>query len=320
VRDKRLRKFSLRVPVTLFVIVLVCALTLTALWNVILVEDYQTIREATADRAEFHWAYIALGSLLFLAVIVLSTILSVRLIRHVRWSQRQSGFVASVSHELNSPLTSIKLFAQTLRQESLTAADRASFVGKILFDVERLKRIIANILRAAEVDNRGAALPVALQTVDLRSYLEDYLEDARAVHGEKLAAALTAEDVFLEIDPMMFRQVLDNIVDNAVRYRGTGRAEISCRLHRRNGHAELDITDRGVGIAPDRLGRIFERFGGSDNPASGNRRGMGIGLFIVRSIVHGHGGTVSAASEGPGRGTRIVIALPIRQEHVEAAS
>ncbi|MEO1088783.1 MAG: histidine kinase dimerization/phospho-acceptor domain-containing protein, partial [Acidobacteriota bacterium] len=137
---RRYPQISLKGPVILFVIVLVLMLTLAVLWSAVLVHDYQLLRNV-AGEAPFHWTFIALGSLLFVTIIVLSSILSAQLFAQIRWRQRQSNFISSVSHELNSPLSSIRLFAQTLRQPDLALEDRLRFVSKIVTDVDRLHRL-----------------------------------------------------------------------------------------------------------------------------------------------------------------------------------
>jgi signal transduction histidine kinase len=264
------------------------------------------MREAVGQ-AEFHWFYSVLGSTLFVAIIVLASILGVQLLTSLRWSQRQANFVASVSHELNSPLTSIKLFAQTLQRDGVSDADRQRFVGKILDDAERLTRLIANILRAAEVDNRGDVVAVEPTEVDLAAYLRSYVEDAALVHAGRVELALgEVDEAWAELDPVVFRQVLDNLVDNAIRYRGDRAARVEFRLRRRHGDVELEAADQGIGIPPERLPRIFDRFyrvgeGGA---------GLGIGLSVVRAIVRSHGGTIGARSAGPGEGTVVWIRLP----------
>ena len=298
---------------------LVLVVTLMVLWNFVLVHDYNRLREL-AGGSTFHTTFIILGSALFLAITVLSTILGIRLISNLRWSQRQSNFLASVSHELNSPLSSIKLFAQTLRREALSPADRARFTGKILVDTERLSRIVANIVRAAEVDHRGEDLTVAPGEVDLMSYLRTYVDDAQAVHAGEVELTLSGEDACVEIDPLMFRQVLDNLVDNAIRYRAKAPASVKLRVVRDGEWTEIQVIDEGIGIAPERLERIFERFSRMDDgqPVKG-RRGMGIGLSIVRSIVQSHGGTVGARSAGLGKGSTMWIRLPeVRRAEVHA--
>jgi signal transduction histidine kinase len=312
VRERRFPYISIRGPVILLTVVLVLIITLTVLWNVVLARDYRLFRDLTASSDDFHTSFIALGSALFLAIIVLSVILGTQLIASVRWRQRQSRFLASVSHELNSPLSAIKLFAQTLRKESLTPEERSGFVGKIVFDVDRLAHMIANILRAAEFSHRGEELSILPSEVNLHAYLREYVSDAATVYSERVDLSLEAEEeVWVEIDPMMFRQVLDNLVDNAIRYRGNRPAKVRFLLTSHEDRVELDVSDEGVGIPAETLDDIFERFyriEGNEPPTG--RRGMGIGLNVVRSIVRGHGGSVVAYSDGPGQGALFRIRLP----------
>lgn len=313
---RRQQRFSIRGPVTLFVIVLVLIVTLTVLWNVILVQDYQKLRDM-AQEATLHWAWVFLGSALFVTIIVLSSILSAMLIGQIRWSQRQSNFISSVSHELNSPLSSIKLFAQTLRKSDLSTSDRLDFVDKILFDVERLHRLIANILRAAELDNRGDELQVVPQSVELGEYLRAYVRDARKLYpGAEITLDLPDdegpdEELDLRLDPVMFHQVLDNLVDNAVRYHDARRPVVRIGVRRDDGEVEVRIEDEGRGIDPVDLQSVFERFYRSQNRSGGRQKGTGIGLYVVRSIVEAHDGTVEAESPGTGRGTTMKVRLPV---------
>lgn len=309
--DRRYRRLSVRGPVALFVVVLALCVTLAVLWHVTLVNDYQKLRALTETEA-FHWPFMVLGSVLFLAIIILSSILGAQLIGHIRWSQRQSNLIASVSHELNSPLSSIKLFAQTLRRPDMEVADRLNFVEKILFDVARLQRLISNILRAAEVDNRGDVLPVVPQRVELKGYLADYVAAITAAGTrERLAVELEAEaECWARIDPLMFRQVLDNLIDNAIRYRGEAPARLEIRLSENLGAVEIRVRDHGIGVPASDLPNLFDRFYQAEPGTQGGRMGTGIGLFVVRSIVRAHGGQVEARSPGPGRGTEIRIRLP----------
>ena len=245
-RERRFKKPSVRQPAILITVVLVLAVTLTVLWNFVLAHDYAQLKKL-AGAATFHTWFIVLGSALFLAIIVLMTILGIQLIGNVRRSQRQSSFLASVSHELNSPLSSIKLFAQTLRQKDLSPENQASFAAKILVDTDRLSRIVANIVRAAEVDRVGEELTVAPTEVDLRVYLAEFVEDAKALYAGEVELTLTGDEAYVEIDPLMFRQVLDNLIDNALRYRGDKPARVTLRLE-----SHVEMIRRDLDLEPDR--------------------------------------------------------------------
>ncbi|MEE8142602.1 MAG: HAMP domain-containing sensor histidine kinase [Planctomycetota bacterium] len=311
-RERRYKSFSIRGPIILFVVVLVLIITLTVLWNVVLVHDYNKLRELAVQSGVLHWTLIALGSALFMAIIVLSCILVIRLINNIRWSQHQSDFIASVSHELNSPLSSIKLFAQTIRKDDLTAQDRRSFVDKIIMDVSRLTHLISNIVRAAEVDHRRGELQVVLQDVELHSYLGEYIAHCRPVAEDRLQVTLDGKpEHWVKLDRLMFQQVLDNLIDNAIRYCGQEPAKVLFRLGSNNGTVELQIVDQGIGIPKSELAKVFDRFYRVErrNPEE-NRKGMGIGLNVVRTILHSHGASVEARSQGTGQGTEIWMRLP----------
>jgi len=141
---------SVRGSAILLGLVILFSVALTVLWNVFLVQDYNKIREATGE-VSFHTTFIVIGSVLFTAIIALSTVLGIQLFTNLRWRQRQAKFLASVSHELNSPLGAIKLFGQTLRSEDLSPEERARFVGKILTNVNRLGARMRRYQRVAAI-------------------------------------------------------------------------------------------------------------------------------------------------------------------------
>ena len=194
----------------------------------------------------------------------------------------------------------------------MSEEDRFNFVGKIIADVERLQRLISNILRATEVDNFGAEIPVTLQATELEDYLEEYVEDVKSRHWKAEIQFESHGSSWVRLDGMMFRQVLDNLVDNAVRYRGERPARILVRHDQRGGWAKVQVIDQGIGIDPADLPKLFDRFFQVEDPTRPRgRRGTGIGLYVVRSIINSHEGWVEARSAGIDRGTTIHIRLPI---------
>lgn len=313
---------SAKVPAILFAVAVVLMVTLTALWNVVLVRDYMRIRELARQESErggaFHWTFIAIGSTLFVTIIVLVVLVAIRLFAEIRWNRLTSGFVASVSHELNTPLSSIKLYAQTLARPQISEADRIRFAQFIHADVERLMGLVANILRAAQIDM--AKLRLDRVEVPLRAYLAEYVDATRAVLDRTIGAAraVTVElgpgpDAVVAIDRGLFRQVLDNLVDNSVKY---GRPE-GCRIVVRTAEAgrnriAVELEDDGIGMPAGELKKVFERFYRIEDDDPGrSRKGTGLGLSIVAALVSAHDGTVLARSDGPGRGTQVRIDLPI---------
>lgn len=332
---KKLRRIrsSIVGPVTLFVISLVLMVALLVLWNVVLAVDYQHIRDL-ATRAEeegsaFHWTFIALGSALFAAVISLLSILGAQLFGEIRYSQRLGGFVATFTHELNSPLASIKLFAQTLSRSEMPREEQLRFLDLILADVDRLGSQISNVLRAAQVD-RPDGLQLVPEVVDLYAYLVDFAATRQAA-VERLEgdirigmadgpAAMGRPSV--QVDKLVFRQALDNLIDNSIKYRRPGepvRIELAIDT-KAGGWVGVEVRDNGRGIEPEHLGRVFDRFSRLEERTDAVRKqGTGLGLWIVHAIVDSHGGHVEAHSEGPNRGTTMRMELPEVPPAVEPA-
>ncbi|MBI3268490.1 MAG: HAMP domain-containing histidine kinase [Planctomycetes bacterium] len=310
---------SLKKPVTIFVAILFLTVSLSVLWNVVLARDYARFRDLarsqTVEAGSAHWVYLVLGTALFLAIIGLVIWLAVTLFSAVKLNQQLSYFLAIVSHELNSPLSAIKLYAQTLRNQQLPAEERAKFVETILANVERLSRHIQNILRAAQEDQHR--LRPVLEEVFLHEFVADYVAECRGLVERRLAgAAILFEEgsrVRVKLDRSLFRQVLDNLLDNAIKYAGVPplRLVFRCRVDE-HGFAALEVLDNGRGIPPDQMPWLFERFQRVilEDPAE-LREGVGLGLSIVRAIVLVHGGTVDVRSAGLGLGTTFRIALPL---------
>ena len=307
---------------TLFALALLVVIALAVLWNVALTYDYQMLKKLLARAPEeggpgaFHFTFIALGSFLFVLTIVLLSVLGAQLFWHIRFSQRLSTSMAAFTHELKSPLASIKMFAQTLVRPGLKEEERQQFLRLILVDVERLSRQITNVLDAAQLDSLQG-LQIAPEWTDLRAFLEDYLQARqpylRLIAGNARLELVPGPQVAVKVDPHVFGSVLDNLVDNAVKYAREGgvRIRLVIRPADRPDRVWLEVADDGTGIAPKDLPRLFQRFSRVDpGQLSPRQRGTGLGLWIVDTIVSAHGGKVSARSDGPGHGTTIRIELP----------
>jgi signal transduction histidine kinase len=313
---------SVRGPVIMFVIALVLVVALLVLWNVVLAVDYQKIRELAQEAEEqggaFHWTFIALGSALFVTTIVLLSVLGAQLISEIKASQRLASFIATFTHELNSPLASIKLFTQTLRRGGLKPEEHERFLDLILIDVERLRGQIQNVLRTAQVD-APVGLKTAPEPTDLNAWLEDYV-DARRVGFERTNSEARLEfapgpRVSVLFDRALLRQVVDNLLDNSVKYARPGAGGVKVQVvvleGSREGMVAFEVRDDGCGIHEHDLERIFERFGRAERGQPTRCQGTGLGLWVVRTLVEAHGGEVWALSPGPDQGTTLRVELPI---------
>ncbi|HEX9565200.1 MAG TPA: ATP-binding protein [Gemmatimonadaceae bacterium] len=219
-------------------------------------------------------------------------------------------FVANVSHELKTPLTVVGGFAETLADDGLDAEQRSQFAAAIVANTRRMQRLVDDLLDLSRIESGGWSPKAA--TTEVEALARDALAAVRPRADAKgLALRIDVEPASLKVlaDQTALRQVLTNLVDNAVRHTESGEVVVSAR-EVDNG-VSVRVQDTGVGIRPEHLPRIFERFYRVDAARSRDEGGTGLGLAIVKHLVEAHGGRVTAAS-GLDRGTTIEAWLPNR--------
>jgi two-component system phosphate regulon sensor histidine kinase PhoR len=217
-------------------------------------------------------------------------------------------FVANVSHELKTPLTSVGGFAETLLDDALPAPQRRQFAETILANTRRMQRIVDDLLDLSRIES-GGWVPNP-QMVDVASVAVDATARAKSVADEKgVALEIEIHDDAADAyaDPTALRQVLSNLAENAIRHTLSGRVTVFTDPEE-NG-VWVGVKDTGIGIAAEHLPRIFERFYRADRARSRDEGGTGLGLAIVRHLVEAHGGSVKAESQ-PGRGTTVSAFFP----------
>jgi signal transduction histidine kinase len=234
------------------------------------------------------------------------TVLDLTQLRRLETVRRD--FVANVSHELKTPLTAVRGFAETLLDEEIPAEQRRAFARTIRDNAERMQRIVDDLLDLSRIES-GGWHPRA-QQVDIASVVREVftgVQESASRRGLQLVADVPPGAASIYADPTAFRQVVGNLVENAVRYTATGSVTVRSRLSADG--VWIDVRDTGIGIAAEHLPRIFERFYRVDAGRSRELGGTGLGLAIVRHLVDAHGGRVEAASM-PGRGTTISVLFP----------
>jgi two-component system, OmpR family, sensor histidine kinase SenX3 len=259
------------------------------------------------------------GVLLFLGVIFFALLIAGMivntsfLVREIRRNEQHDSFINAVTHELKTPIASIRLYLQTLQHRDVDEAQRREFYRLMLDDTDRLMGTVDQVLKAGEAGHKRQDRRVP---VDFSGLVRECVEVARASHHlppeslryEQSVNHGAAAGVLGDSEEL--RAAVSNVLDNAVKYSGD-QVDISVRLDTPDEkRVTLSVRDQGVGIPAEELKRIFKRFYRVSNRSQSHVKGTGLGLFIVRAIARKHGGRVFAQSEGEGRGTTVVMELP----------
>jgi two-component system, OmpR family, sensor histidine kinase SenX3 len=261
------------------------------------------------------------GVIFFFAIIAGMILNTIFLVREIRRNEQHGSFINAVTHELKTPITSIRLYLETLQRRDLDEAQRQQFYQVMLSDTDRLLGTVDQVLKAGEVGyKRGKRHHTE---VDFSEVVRESIELARVRHhlppgvlhfddpaaGAMANVARNDGPILLHGDPAELRTAVSNLLDNAVKYSGN-HVDVSVRIDTPDDQVILSITDHGIGIPAPELKRIFKRFYRVPGRASFQLKGTGLGLFIVRAIAQAHGGKVYAASQGEGRGTTFTMELP----------
>ena len=306
---RRLR--SLSTPIVLASVAIPIALGLLVGWTLLVVRS-----EALRGEA---WL-IALGAVAFAVVVAVLVLFAVFLSREVLEARRQVTFIDSVTHELKSPLASLRMALETLGRDELDEAQRERLRQMALRDVERLSSFIDDVLQASRVVD-GELLAERLEEVGLRQLCRKAIDQVLRRRGidERVVRLDVPESLRLRTDAAALQVVLRNLIDNAVKYSEGRPEDVTVRAGREKDRVWLEVTDRGIGFEPRLRRRIFERFYRADSELVRARHGTGLGLFVVAGIVRRLGGRIEARSEGPGRGATFRVELPARTDRGVAA-
>jgi PAS domain S-box-containing protein len=237
-----------------------------------------------------------------------------------RESELKDQFLATLSHELRAPLTPILGWVSLLRAGRLDPEMSARAVEVIDRNVRLEAQLVEELLEMSRI--ASGTLQVDLLSMDLVPVVEAGLQAMRPAASAKqleVQALLPSEPVPVRGDPQRLQQVVANLLGNAVKFTPEG-GRVDVTLENSSGVAKLRVSDTGVGIAPDFLPRVFEPFRQADGSTSRAHGGLGLGLTIVRHLVEAHGGTIEAASAGPGSGACFSVALPTETLERAAAS
>ena len=253
-----------------------------------------------------------LGSLLALMIISGVVLNTIFLVREIRRNEQKDAFINAVTHELKTPVASIRLYLETLQTRTVDEAKRQQFYRTMVEDSDRLLATIEQVLRTGRIGSTSHR-KLHLVRIELNGVIGECLERARTLHRLPSEALEyhPGPPVTVLGDPDEVRAAVSNLIDNAVKYSGSAvKVTVETQVED-DKFVSLRVRDQGPGISKLELKQIFKRFYRVPGPLATRVKGTGLGLFIVRSVAKRHGGRAWAESEGPGRGSTFVLQLPV---------
>jgi two-component system, OmpR family, sensor histidine kinase SenX3 len=263
----------------------------------------------------FHWRQVVplvLGIILFGLLIAGMVINTIFLVREIRRNEQQDSFLNAITHELKTPIASIRLYLETLEKRAVDESQRQEFYRVMLEDTDRLLGTVEQVLKASQI--RQVSARQNWKEVDFAAVVQDalglarlrqHLPDESMYFGAEPPAGITVMGNVEELRTAVF-----NLFDNAIKYSGEKKKIVVDLLAPNLDTVALRVCDHGVGIQPKELKRIFKRFYRAPNSLNRDVKGTGLGLFIVRSIARRHGGDAYAESKGEGLGSTFTMRLP----------
>ncbi|MGI9036967.1 MAG: sensor histidine kinase [Pyrinomonadaceae bacterium] len=250
--------------------------------------------------------------IIFFSLIITGLILNtIFLVREIRRNEQHDAFLNAITHELKTPIASIRLYLETLKTREVSPAKRAEFYDTMLADSDRLLNTVELVLSASRAREQKKLTNIS--DLNLQEILNAAIERVRLRYGfsdEEISVASSGDKINVSGDASELQTVFTNLLDNAVKYSGDN-VKVSVNVKSLNDkYVIIRIKDSGIGMPPSEVKRIFKRFYRVPNSATQKKKGTGLGLFIVRAIVKKHGGKIWADSKGEGLGSEFMVQLP----------
>lgn len=310
------KRNSLIYYVTVFTLAQLAWFSLLALWITWYVSNYIMMTEVGGQvsaemLAESTNVLALVGGLVLLVVISIAmSLIFIYLTKQMNLTKLYDNFIANVTHELKSPLSSIQLYLETMKTRKVPANKQEEFLAMMLRDTQRLNRLINSILEISGLEQKKLAHKYSIKNAQQISeqIISEAIKDYRISDSTVLIEG--DSDCQCVIDQEAFRIVINNLFDNAIKY-SRGEVKIEIQFSQNLKYFVLTFRDHGIGVPIKKQEKIFYKFLRLYNQDSPSVKGTGLGLYWVREIIKAHGGKISVFSAGKNRGTTFTIELPI---------
>ena len=305
---------SLKWPILVATLMIVMLVGLTVGW--VLLNVFSALDAEKPSSSTLYWVLLSVGAIFFAFLLAGVILYLIWIIQNVNLNRRQSNFIDAVTHELKTPIASLKLYLQTLNRRPVEGPQRQQFYATMIQDVERLDRLINQLLDVARIQ-KNQQDPAPKEWVSLRSVTDDCVERLAKQHSvspEIFHRDIEDCQVFahrIDIDVL-----LGNLVDNAIKYAAEA-PDIEIRITFQNESALIAVSDNGPGIPRHLRRKIFSRFFRTGDELERRKPGVGLGLFLVRSIVDRLKGSITVSDRIKQPGTTFLVTLPARPIQIE---
>jgi signal transduction histidine kinase len=302
---------SLKWPILVAILMIVMLVGLTVGW--VLLNISSAWDAGTKNRSAVYWVLLSVGAIFFAFLLAGVILYLIWIIQNVNLNRRQRNFIDAVTHELKTPIASLKLYLQTLNRRDVEGPQRQQFYGTMMEDVDRLDRLINQLLDVARLQ-RDQQDPSSKEWVSLRPITNECvgrLAKQHALSSEVFQVSI--EDCQVLAHRIDIDVLLGNLLDNAIKY-SSNEPQIEVRITFQNQSALIAISDNGLGIPRHLRRKVFSRFYRSGDELERRKPGVGLGLFLVRSIVERLKGSITVSERINQSGATFLVTLPARQD------
>ena len=320
-----LRRISSRAAFIWFVVLVVVAIAQATWWitfMAILVDEKVEIAEQlgaasqlveTIRQQEIHrQIMVGLEGTFFLVLILVGAWLIYQSLRaSEKLKFHQQNFLLAVTHELKTPLASMKLSLDSLQSPKISPEKKAAVIPRAQEDIRRLEKIIDNVLQAGRFER--SSQPLAIGPTDLSRLVNQAVDDIAKIRTDQSTTIDRdiEQSVRISADAPALARAVEAVLENCLKYHDNRAIEVRVSMRRRGKHAEITIADQGSGLSTEDVSAVFDRFYRVGNEMTRRTPGTGLGLYLAREIIKAHHGKIVAESGGLGKGTTFSITLPV---------
>lgn len=289
-------KRRLRNPIFLIYVLVVYVFLQFSWWLYLIFSLYNQLYSDPTKLNHKTWMLLGEGSVFFLILLTGIYVILRVFKRERQLAKQQENFLLSITHELKTPIASVKLFLQTLRKRELEPEKRNEIYDRSLNEVNRLNTLVNNLLITRSIENKNFFLDK--KDLDIKKYIENKVNVLKGSILLSHTVELNLSAQHLLIDESAFDSILTNILQNAAKY-SDNKGTISINLKGNDNYIQLDIIDEGKGISQDKLEAVFSKFYREENEMTRKSKGTGLGLFITKYLVEQHDGEITLKQNKP---------------------